>query len=389
MYFFTQIAMHFRPDLVEPLLRLGLDFYAENQDGEAAYMVQRWLADGNETIPRLLLSKGIYDDVVDNKMTWWTMSSMMGNARVFDLLVHRCFPRFYQCSLARRIQMLNGCYVRHLDPKAIGRIFHPDGRFRPGDLCWRPGPSLGKTIFERLLDVYLTMRFHIWTVRTKSRTRCGCTDVCTAAFGKHDPGISPMLNVQILAHQWSKMRVIMREAVSVIDYDDFYDFRTTTGRTALLEGMAFFRRRMQGHTGPRQCRFWRHEIQEMVRDWVEDLEAVGQDLRVYGRMELAAFLDHTPSRQGRWFGGPRKAGYKWSGFTVGPRPEDWTLRWEWDPDVEGVVGEFWAHIEDPPLAVPGSWPEVDDDSDSDDLYTSYQTWLLGACEMVSVDDEDE
>lgn len=40
--------------------------------------------------------------------------------------------------------------------------------------------------------------------------------------------------------------------------------------------------------------------------------------------------------------------------------------WEWDPDVERYVGDFWRWIEDPPLAIPGSW--IDADSEDEDEY---------------------
>ncbi len=368
--------MQFRPDLVEPLLRVGLDFYAENQNGEPAYKIQPWVASDDETIPRLLLSRGIYDDVVGKKMTWWTISSMMQNAQVFDIFVQKFFPNFYQSPLKLRLRMLRHSYIRQLDPKVIGRIFHPDGRFRLDDLRWRARSSTGKTTFEHLLWAYFAMRLLIWFVRITGKGICSCTDACRAAFGKHDPGISPITNINVLGHQWSEMRVTMREAVSIVDYSDLCGTRTGTGRTALIGAMELFRRKMKGRTSPRQHRHWRHETQEMVRDWLEDLQAAGKDLEVYGRGEMAAFLGQSPSSQARWSHGSKKAGYRWSGFTVGPRPEDWNLCWEWDPDVEGIVGGFWANIEDPPLALPGSWPEIDDASDSDDLDDGDRSWYL-------------
>ncbi|KAK3396273.1 hypothetical protein B0T20DRAFT_417304 [Sordaria brevicollis] len=42
-----------------------------------------------------------------------------------------------------------------------------------------------------------------------------------------------------------------------------------------------------------------------------------------------------------------------TGFTHGPRPEDWEIFW--DPSVEDYVEDFWRMIENPPLAIPGSW----------------------------------
>ena len=370
----TQLAIGYRHEFVEPLLRTGLDFHAEYQNGRPAYLATPIVSTYDDHIPRLLLSHGIYDEVVES-MTRWTAKRMMQNAHVFDLVVQRVFPDFYQWPLKHRMQVLDHYRVLRLDPRTIGRIFHPDGRFRLDDLRRQAGSSTGKTtVFERLLGAYFATRFMVCRIRLKWQPPCMCTDGCTAAFGKHDPGFSPMgPHPNVYAHHWSQFRVTMREVVGTVDYSDLCAARTGTETTSLLGAMALFRRLMrvspsqwEGETSARRHRAWRWETQEMVRDWLEDLQLAGKDLEVYGGKELTAFLDHKPSRGGRWSFESKKAGYKWRGFTVGPRPEDWNLRWDWDPDVEGMVGDFWACIEDPPLAVPGSWPVVDDDDDDDD-----------------------
>ena len=367
----TQLAMVYRHEFVEPLLRTGLDFHAEYQNGRPAYLATSNFSICDDYIPRLLLSHGIYDEVVES-MTRWTASSMMENAHVFDLFVQKFFPDFYQWPVQHRMQVLGHYRISRLDPRTIARIFHPDGRFRLDDLRRQAGSSTGKTVFERLLEAYFATRFMICLIHLKWQITCMCTDGCTAAFGKHDPGSSRIsFDMTIFAHQWSEFRSTMREVVGTVDYSDLCAVRTGTETTSLLGAMALFRRattvsrlRWGDPTSANRHRVLRHEIQEMVRDWLGDLQAAGKDLEVYGRKELTAFLDHKPSRGARWSFGSKKAGYKWGGFTVGPRPEDWNLRWDWDPDVEGMVGDFWACIEDPPLAVPGSWPVVDDDDDS-------------------------
>lgn len=276
----------------------------------------------------------------------------MQSARVFDSFVEKLFPDFYQWPLKRRTRMLGHC-PWSLDPKTLDRIFHPDGRFRPDDLRRRIVCSTGKKFFERLVDVYFAVRIRIWAA------------LVAGVEKQIYEGYLSRLGVE---RQWREILVIIREVVALVDYSDLCAPRVNTKRTLLLEAMAAVMRRIRfwppswGYTSPSRHRLWRRELQEMVRDWLEDLKAAGKDLEVYRREEVAALFGHGPSRRARWSFGSKRAGYKWSGFTVGPRREDCKLRWEWDPDVEGMVGDFWAGIEDPPLAVPGAW--VDDDSAS-------------------------
>ena len=275
----TQIALLYRHEFVEPLLRTGLDFHAEYQDSGPAYLTESVVTTCDDLIPRLLLSHGVYDEVV-NSMTRWTAERMMENAHVFDLFVQRFFPDFYQWPLNHRMQVLGRYYISILDPRTIGRIFHPDGRFRLDDLHRQAGSSTGKTVFERLLEAYFATRLMICLFRMDGWPTCMCTDGCTVAFGKHDPGFSPMsLYSHRYAHHWCQFRATMREAIGTVDYSDLCASRTGTGRTSLLGAMALFRRTMrrvtrfewEDQTNPKQDRLWRQETQEMVRDWLEDL----------------------------------------------------------------------------------------------------------------------
>jgi hypothetical protein len=97
------------------------------------------------------------------------------------------------------------------------------------------------------------------------------------------------------------------------------------------------------------------------------LSAADHDLKAYGETEAAAFGDQhaahsltwpPPSRQGH--SSARDGGYKWGGFSYGPRLDDWDLIWAWDPAVEELAGSFWASVEEPVLAMPGAWIDEDD-----------------------------
>ena len=56
----------------------------------------------------------------------------------------------------------------------------------------------------------------------------------------------------------------------------------------------------------------------------------------------------------------RAGSIKWTilGFSHGPKPSDWQLWWRYPGDQ--LVGIFWSLVEDPELAVPGSWIEDDE-----------------------------
>ncbi|KAH7276085.1 hypothetical protein B0J15DRAFT_531541 [Fusarium solani] len=92
--------------------------------------------------------------------------------------------------------------------------------------------------------------------------------------------------------------------------------------------------------------------------WMEDLEEAGVDLQEYFRIELSACRGTDMLLRP----GIRllKLGPSLVVLNYGENPQDWIF--EWDPCVEGAVGEFWNMIEFPPL--PGAW--VDEDSDGED-----------------------
>ncbi len=380
-----------RFEFIEPLVRIGLDLYAQDRDGNPHYhYFPRWDTNVNAT-HELRRSLGIYDEVVYG-LTRWESTCMMQSCNVFDFFLRHFSPSFYQWPLAQRIPLL-GFAVSILDPNSLGRIFHPDGRFRLQDLRRVIFPT-GKTVLKRLLDLYFMERANVMRIRTGPKLKCTCKQVCTAGFAEHhqDFYAKPPTTFAVMGHQWWQIRGVVRQAVATASYHDLWVTQIDTGRTPLLEAMPSCRSwmrqwwNMKSVYGPRPYRLWSFEIQETVRDWLKDLQAAGMDLEDYGKMEAMAFITHRHCHRVRWPHGSKSAGYFWRGFKLGPRPEDWTLHWEWDPDVEGFVGDFWASIEDPRLTLPGSWVEDDgDSSDSesgDDAYhdpTGYHSFMPSLC----------
>jgi hypothetical protein len=92
--------------------------------------------------------------------------------------------------------------------------------------------------------------------------------------------------------------------------------------------------------------------------WMEDLAEAGLDLQEYFRIELSACRGTDMQLRS----GTRllEFGPSLVVLNYGENPQDWMF--EWDPCVEGEVGEFWNMIELPPM--PGAW--VDEDSDGED-----------------------
>jgi hypothetical protein len=342
-----KFAMVYRFEFVEPLLSMGLDFHREDSLGRPAYVLDRGdVRDHTSAVHRLALSQGVYDEVVEWK-THWVARHMLWNVETFDWFLGNIFPDFYQWPLERRLWMLECAVETALDHRLASRVFRPHGGFHPDDFHHRL-PSCELTVLRRLYNAYF------WASRP-------VTWFGTARVNKD-------------RHQWDQLRLVVRDIAAVLEYSGLGDVDDETG-TALLRGVTKFVRDVMDSWrsrwepfNTRNHRLWRRNIQKLVRAWLEDLQAGGKDLEVYGETELAVFGRHERAGSAPWsreilqnrdkdydF---RETGYKWKGFTVGPRPENWNMMWEWDPYVEMFVGEFWAGIEDPPLAVPGSW--VDD-----------------------------
>ena len=110
----------------------------------------------------------------------------------------------------------------------------------------------------------------------------------------------------------------------------------------------------------------RKHSQRAARKWLENLKSGGIDLKSYGRLETKTFKQIRQGKIHERYMGAKVGLFRdggqdrhpktvlfLTGFTYGPQPEDWTLFW--DPFVEDFVEDFWWMIENPPLAIPGSW----------------------------------
>ncbi|KAK4042343.1 hypothetical protein C8A01DRAFT_13999 [Parachaetomium inaequale] len=343
-------VMH-RLDFVEPLVRMGLDLSREDIMGAPAFFYRIYSASGGKphgaALHRLLSSEGIYVDWTDGMAA----RQMLCNGQIFDWFLANVFHDFYQWPLERRLSMLGFAYdSTALDHEVASKIFHHDGRFRLDDLR-RQMPSTGETVLEWLVKRY----FETW----KEWQLFACLD-----------------------WSWIQMRLVIRDVAALVENGDLSAVSVRTGKTALLDGIirslgTKFQWTFRSEAyNSRQHRMWKHTVvQQSVKAWVEDLEAAGRDLEAYGEAERAAYIFHDTlyseprSREVLLdFGHENyyRAGCRWSGFTFGPRPKDWSLIWEWDPDVGALAGEFWASIEDPPLAVPGAWVDDDEEYDEDE-----------------------
>ncbi|KAF3069745.1 hypothetical protein GL218_07876 [Daldinia childiae] len=92
-----------------------------------------------------------------------------------------------------------------------------------------------------------------------------------------------------------------------------------------------------------------------VRVWLEALEQAGIDLEAYGRREHEIFVERKYEFYTAYYREMRPIGFKF-----GPKPEDWEFYF-YEP-IDDYFSEFWKLIEDPPIRVPGSWVDDDDDN---------------------------
>ncbi|KAH6617896.1 hypothetical protein B0J18DRAFT_468234 [Chaetomium sp. MPI-SDFR-AT-0129] len=340
----VHLAMQYRPAFVEPLLRMGLDVYHEDWRGRPAYHSHFTPIRGEYPafIHRLFLSQGVYDEV-----TSWsektTTDIMLRNPLAFDWLVSTVFQDFYQWPLERRLAVLSHYPYTHsflfLCNKVFGRLFHPSGHFRREELLHYI-PSLGFCALQWATDRY----FYIWNRRWNWRAR---------------------------SEQWRQAQCIIREVAAVMKSPDFTSLHETGSMSGLLAtfscalgrcNWAGAVRHSSSNTLPDQDQRIAHD--GLLKDWVSDLAAGGMDLEAYGESEKEHYkrrgvlsLPQKPRevlldpKEGIFYAPQRSL----NGFTFGPKAEDWSLIWEWHPDPEGLAGEFWTLIEDPPLAIPGSW----------------------------------
>lgn len=333
--------MESRPAFVEPLLRMGLDLYHEDWSGRPAYhhaFAHFWGSD-LPFIHRLFLSQGVYDEV-----TSWpektTADIMLRSPVAFDWLVSTVFQDFYQWPLERRLAVLSH-YTNSLQfpySKVFGRLFHPAGHFRREELLHYI-PSLGFCALQWATDCYFYAWYRLWN------------------FGS-TRGDSPA-------------RRIIQEVAAVLKSPDFTSLNETGSMSGLLATFASALGKCNwagavpnklDNTMSDQNQRVAHD--ELLKNWVSDLTAGGMDLVAYGESEKEHYYRRgvltLPQKPREVLLGPKERIFyapqrSLNGFTFGPNAEDWNLIWEWHPDPERLAGEFWTLIEDPPLAIPGSW----------------------------------
>lgn len=340
-------------------MRMGLDVSARNNCGQTAFDIITSpiclgeTGTGEVAVHRLMLSKGVYDEIATCKAPWrvgdgsrylTSLGQMMTNVEVFESFLVNVFPNFYRWPLAARLAGLNygSAFMPH--HKVVGRLFRRDGRFRAEDL--RCQMSHGTTFWQYLSDSHFYLAAALASVQH---------------FGLQRPGF--------LEWEWNNVRFIIRDIVSLTSPSDF-SAETPEGQSTIflvnirrLRTNGLYTRRTHGRNAIFPWGPWKSELKQHMRDWLEDLLVGGKDLELYGRAEMAAFVrqdklcsEYWPPTEADWDSrGSGEGGWKWKGFTYGPRPEDWDLIWEWDPRVEDFVRDFWDWVENPPLNIPGAW----------------------------------
>jgi hypothetical protein len=285
------------------------------------------------------------------------VSQMIGSMDLFKSFLTHIFPDFYQWPLETRVDLFcSFCHYGYgpLDPRAVARFFHPEGRLRSLHVACR-GRLTGQTVFEALTSVS-------FQEDTDYRWR------------RSWPGSRPD---PFLDRKWRDIQFLIQQMVSLVELNELSVPRPRTGYTLLVSGVLGWGIEMyrQGipswwHSKrPRGHWPWKRLLREGVREWLDDLREAGHDLEAYGKAEMARFqcqsfcqsLDWPPE----YATGSGEGPYRWKGFRYGPRPRDWDLIWEWNPAVEEFVGDFWDRIENPPLVVPGAWVEDNWESPGD------------------------
>ena len=362
----SKYAAAFCPVLIEPLVQLGLGFLdpgpGNTQSLPCDYYrmtLEQHLNPSSDPGSRLaigthrcMLSHGIYDDIsippnapAMGGIEELAFSLMAGSVELFNLLYTQVFPDFYQWPLGKRISQLTRLgFVSVYDRKAVGQFFHPDGHYRSEHvqcIIWT-----GETVLQRFTSIY----FHSKPYLDR----------------KVDVGLRSNLDHQA-DWQWNQLRLVIRDMASVADIGDL---SPKDRRTTLVEGILATRVVLGFANSERVTRRWpwKRHLRECVKPWLEDILEAGHNLEAYGEAEMLAFHHQVLSpRLWAWppqawnTRGSSEGPYRWKGFKYGPRPEDWDLIWELDPAVEEFVADFWAWVENPPLAIPGAW--VDDEED--------------------------
>ncbi|SPQ26949.1 24cdb28b-fdde-462c-b0a5-5f1faf7bd1d2 [Thermothielavioides terrestris] len=200
-------AISFRPEFIEPLLRIGLDFYANPRNALDAYLLtENYYGPKAVLIHQAMLSHGVYDEA-DADTSWWAILRMLGNPQVFDSMLANVFPDLYQWPLDSRLSRLSEIViVRDTNIRLIGRFLHPDGRFRLSDLrrrvpwysqLFRPT----HTVFDMLAAIYFKKSYDAqWRQTTYDRD---------------------MIDL------WNETRIAFRDIAATADYCDLCSVRSS------------------------------------------------------------------------------------------------------------------------------------------------------------------
>lgn len=125
----------------------------------------------------------------------------------------------------------------------------------------------------------------------------------------------------------------------------------------------------------------RGQITEAISMWLEDLAEVGVEIEEYIKEEIRIGRGLPDSGVETHI--PQPIRFRESGPSLvlmerGYCSEDW--RFEWDPELESLAGEFWRLVDDPlwqvetPGTVPGAWPDDRQEEISRDEVHEIFTW---------------
>ena len=321
---------------------------------------------------RLMLLHGVYEDLSISsdptlaEVEKLALTHMMKSPQLFELLQPQVMPDFYHWPLEHRMEKVvlmlsntSSCFPS--DHRALVRFLHPDGRCHPEQLRLEI-PHTGRTALQEFVRAYFLTEREAFCQAYESVDYSHDGDASAASDASDDEHPYQDFRPQI----WDQIRLFIRHIISIMDVSDL-SAPALEGGTLLVHGLAWWKHFPFGCGRERPSRTW---LRWYLRFWLEDLLEAGIDLEAYGKAEVAEFrpsrmlLSWPPRLCGQR--GSSKGPYKWKGFRYGPRPEDWDLIWELDPAVEKFVGDFWAWVEDPPLAMPGAWVDDSDSEDSED-----------------------
>lgn len=283
---------------------------------------------------------------------------MMSCPEIFDSIVTNVFPDFYRkWPVKERLRLFQHARLSTVDYRLFARLVRPDGQLRAEDFSITSRAS-GVTVRHPLLRSLVKQYFKLGVL-----------------LGKFSPsrtvGSGEMWG--ILRRRWEQLRAIVREIASA-PHSHNVDSQACRERPCLISlcqaiDQAYSHMVHPNFPRPPSRPHWKYLLRKYIRHLLHDLHAGGVDLVEYGKLQNSVFCKRLfsmpwpptilclvlpPSEQG----GSEQGGFRFRGFTYGPRPEDWDIIWEWDSPVEEFVRDFWEWAENPPLEIPGAWVDT-------------------------------